>query len=163
MAEEITLEVEPQEPPKEPQGTDWKAEARKWEQRAKENKDASEKLKQLEEAQLSELEKAQKQAEEAKAEADRLRAEKVRDDAVKQAAKESGVDYELLTLMAGTSQEEIAANAELLKAKIAAVPKYPAIEDRGAQAKPALSASDILAIKNPTERLQRIAENADLF
>lgn len=38
--------------------TDWKAEARKWEQRAKENKSASERLAEIEEANKSEAEKA---------------------------------------------------------------------------------------------------------
>ena len=42
---------------------DWKAEARKWEQRAKDNKSAAEKLAQLEESQKSELQKAQERAE----------------------------------------------------------------------------------------------------
>lgn len=43
--------------------TDWKAEARKWEARAKENKSAAERLSELEESQKSELQKATERAE----------------------------------------------------------------------------------------------------
>ena len=45
--------------------TDWKAESRKWEARAKKNSKAAEELERLKEAQLSELERANKRAEEA--------------------------------------------------------------------------------------------------
>jgi len=55
---EPTDNVEPQPEPDAPaQDTDWKAEARKWEQRAKANKDAAARLQQLEDAQKSEQEK----------------------------------------------------------------------------------------------------------
>lgn len=43
-------------------GTDWKAEARKWEQRAKDNKSAATKLNQLEDANKSETEKLNERA-----------------------------------------------------------------------------------------------------
>lgn len=46
-------------------GTDWKAEARKWETRAKENKGAAAELEQLRAAQMTEQEKAVKAAEKA--------------------------------------------------------------------------------------------------
>lgn len=42
--------------------TDWKAEARKWEQRAKENTDAAKKLADIEEANKSEIQKAKERA-----------------------------------------------------------------------------------------------------
>lgn len=47
--------------------TDWKAEARKWEQRAKENTEAAKKLADLEEANKTELQKAIERAEKAEA------------------------------------------------------------------------------------------------
>ena len=46
------------QPPAQEAETDWKAEARKWEQRAKDNKSAAERLAELEQAQMSESEKA---------------------------------------------------------------------------------------------------------
>lgn len=53
--------------PTEPQGatTDWKAEARKWEKRAKENSAAAEELDALKTAQMSEQDRLVKRAEEA--------------------------------------------------------------------------------------------------
>lgn len=68
---------EPATPPTEPakpaasapEETDWKAEARKWEQRAKENHGKAKKLDELEQANATELEKAQKAAEENEARA----------------------------------------------------------------------------------------------
>ena len=53
----------PADPPAEPEDkTDWKAEARKWEQRSKENAAAKRRLDELEAATASDLEKAQKAA-----------------------------------------------------------------------------------------------------
>lgn len=70
-------EAPAQETPKE---TDWKAEARKWEQRAKENTTAAQRLKEIEDRDKSELQKAaeareaaEKAAAEAKSEALSLR------------------------------------------------------------------------------------------
>ena len=51
--------------------TDWKAEARKWEQRAKENKTAAERLAELESANKSEIERATEKATAAEAAAGR--------------------------------------------------------------------------------------------
>ena len=53
------------EPTPEPKAdeTDWKAEARKWEQRAKENKGAADELTKIREANKTELQKAQERAE----------------------------------------------------------------------------------------------------
>ena len=57
-------------PPPEPKAddVDWKAEARKWEQRAKENKTAAERLADLEQAQMTEAEKVAKRLAEAESE-----------------------------------------------------------------------------------------------
>lgn len=56
----------PEEKPAEQQAskseTDWKAEARKWEQRAKENTEAAKKLADIEEANKTEIQKAQDRA-----------------------------------------------------------------------------------------------------
>ena len=93
-------------------GTDWKAEARKWEQRAKENKGAADKLKKIEESEMSAIEKAQAEAKAAKAEAESLKAEKEREAWVKAASKKTGVPAELLR---GSTEEEIEAHAESLK------------------------------------------------
>jgi hypothetical protein len=52
------------EPAEQPDGTDWKAEARKWEQRAKENREAAKQLEQQRKAAMTESERAVAEAEE---------------------------------------------------------------------------------------------------
>ena len=83
-------------PTEEQSGPDWKAEARKWEQRAKENKGAAEELAKLKEAQMTELEKANAEAEKARAEAEALKAEKAMSDAAIKVSGETGLPVELL-------------------------------------------------------------------
>ena len=103
-------EAPPTEPPK-VDDTDWKAEARKWEQRAKDNKSAADKLAELEEAQKSEIEKvadraaaAEKAAAEAKAEALRW----------KVAAKHGISDEDADLFLTGTDEETLTKQAERL-------------------------------------------------
>ena len=98
----------PATPPAKPE-TDWKAEARKWESRAKENKGAADKLAEIEEANKTEAERqadrlAQLQAENARLQADALRA---------QVAAAKGVPADLL---AGTTEDELNAAADRLLA-----------------------------------------------
>lgn len=81
-------ETPPETPAQEPQGnptpepesaeTDWKAEARKWEQRAKENKTAAERLAEIEEANKSEVEKAAERAKAAEERASKAESEALR-------------------------------------------------------------------------------------
>lgn len=93
------------EPPKEPEppaepakgdpdkGTDWEAEAKKWEKRAKENKNATEKLAKLEAAAMSEQEKAVAEAKAAGlAEAASTYGSKLAAAELKAAAANKGVD-----------------------------------------------------------------------
>ena len=109
-------------PPPAKAETDWVAEARKWEQRAKDNKDAADRLAQLEEASKSDVQKALDRAVKAEKERDDLKAaEQARkdqadhDEQVKKwaeaAAKKTGVPANALK---GNTEEEIKAHAELL-------------------------------------------------
>lgn len=107
----------PKPPPAEPpvEETDWKAEARKWEQRAKENKTAADKLAELEAANKSEIEKAndakaaaEKAAADAKAEALRLRI----------AAKHGISDEDADLFLTGTDEETLTKQAERLTEKV---------------------------------------------
>lgn len=84
--------------------TDWKAESRKWEKRAKDNKAAADELEKLKKERMTETERLQAEATEAKQRAAQLEAEleKQRADAerVKTAlsiSEETGVPVELLT------------------------------------------------------------------
>lgn len=110
--------------------TDWKAMARKWEKQAKENRAAADELAKLKEASMTEQELAAKKAEETEAQLREAR----RRLSVYEAAKTAGVDAELLERMRGDTPEEIAANAEFVKASLGNAPKYPAVIDNGAPA-----------------------------
>ena len=141
-----------------PDGTDWKAEARKWEARAKrmpkpaEDNGMAEKLAGVETMLASMKEKA-----------DALEAKQVRAEAVAAAAKEQGVDVELLSAMAGSTPEQISANAALLKSKIAALPVYPSVLDAGSNAGGTVTRENIRNIKSPIDRINAMAKNASLF
>lgn len=76
--------------------TDWKAEARKWEKRAKGNQSAAEELEKLKAAQMTELEKAQAAAATAKAEAEALKAEKAKSDAAVKLSEKHGIPVSML-------------------------------------------------------------------
>lgn len=119
MAEENDPIEQVEEPTVEPQpqgdGTDWKAEARKWEDRAKANKKAQK---------AAEDELAAKSDYDAiKAELDALKNERARAEAVRKAAEEHGVDADLLSRMEGDVDE----NAKYLASR----PMYQAVHDSG--------------------------------
>lgn len=127
--------VEPVEGTK-PQGegpkvdeTDWKAEARKWESRAKENFSATEELQKLKEAEKTELQRAtdaasvaQRELASAKAEAARLRI-----------AAAHGIDADHLDLLTGETDDELEVKAKKLAALITQ-PKHEEPERKGAWA-----------------------------
>lgn len=118
MADDTAPHGAPEAPevptPEVPADTDWKAEARKWESRAKENlaaakanEDAAKRLAELEDAQKTEAQKAQerlKAAEERAAELE-LKANRA------EVAAEKGIPAELLS---GSTREELEASADAL-------------------------------------------------
>ena len=110
--------------------TDWKAEARKWEARAKENKAKADAYDEAQEAAKSDLQKAQESAQKWKTQYDELKAESDRKDAITAAAKEYGVDVEMLSRMVGDVEE----NAKFLKEQADKSSKYPSVNDTGAAA-----------------------------
>lgn len=79
--------------------TDWKAEARKWEQRAKENSAAADELQKLKESQMSELEKAQAKAQQFEAENNMLKAQKALAEYIETAASEHDVPLQFLRVL----------------------------------------------------------------
>ncbi|RBP98464.1 hypothetical protein CRD60_00950 [Bifidobacterium aemilianum] len=89
-----------------------KAEARKWENRAKENKKAAEELAKLKESQLTEQEKAAKHTKELEAKVAQYETEKQQGEWRAQVSKDTGVPAELLR---GSTLEEIQAHADSLK------------------------------------------------
>ena len=106
-----TPEPEPAQDPK-VEETDWKAEARKWEQRAKENKSAAEKLKELEDAKKTE---AQRLAEER--DSHKTRAEKVEGELLRlRVGLAKGLTEAQAKRLVGSTKEELEADAEDLLA-----------------------------------------------
>lgn len=105
--------------------TDWKAEARKWEQRAKENKSAAEKLAQIEDAQKTEIQKAIERAEAAEKALAVKEAETLR----LSIAQKHGITGDALELLHGSDEAELEARAE----KLATLTKRPEpAEQKGA-------------------------------
>ena len=99
MSEETTDQANVEEP----QGTDttdWKAEARKWEKYAKENKAARDELDALKAAQMTEQEKLVKRAEEAEAALAAVNSKLQHAQDVADVAAKSGVPAQLLEFCA---------------------------------------------------------------
>lgn len=117
----------------------------------------------LAERDKTETQKAIERAEKAEREASALKAAKARAEAISEAAKASGVDADLLSRMVGDTVEEIAANAAVLKSKIAQMPVYPDVPDVGASGAPTITKDEIESIKNPMERVKARAQHPDLY
>ena len=107
MADESQAQAtQAQEPTtqEEPHGIDWKAEARKWEQRAKENKGAADELAKLKEASMTEQQKAEARAQAAEAKVEQLTAEKEHAEAVLSISAQTGVPPEFLEYCSDADQ-----------------------------------------------------------
>ncbi len=98
--------------PIEPQGdegaeepkTDWKAEARKWEKRSKENADKAKAYDELQEKSKTDLQKAQEQAAAYKKQVDDLNAKAELDKARAKVSQETGVPADLVV---GADEDEM--------------------------------------------------------
>jgi len=106
---------QPQAPAQEPE-TDWKAQARKWEERAKENAKAAERLAELEEAAKTEEQKRAEQLAELQAKVTEYETREQIAAWKAEVAEATGVPANAL---AGSTKEEIEAHAETLKPLIA--------------------------------------------
>lgn len=95
------------------ESTDWKAMARKWEARSKENAEKAKAYDDLQEASKTELEKAKEAAKKAKAELDGLKAKAKLDEARRRVAKSAGVPE---SLVFGATEDEMEANAKAIAA-----------------------------------------------
>lgn len=111
------------------------------------------------EAAKSDLEKAVEERDKLRAQLEQLESERTRQQQVAQAAAAHGVDAALLARMAGDVEE----NAQFLQQQMAAVPRYPTLQDHGDPKPPTLSKADILGIKDPDARLRAIAANKEIF
>lgn len=106
----LSIETKPKETPA--QEPDWKAEARKWEKRAKENSDAAQRLAEIEEANKTE---AQKQAERLAELESQVAGYQTREQIAEwktEVSTETGVPADVLS---GSTKEELEAHAAKLK------------------------------------------------
>lgn len=125
---EETATEEPTPTPEPAQEPDWKAEARKWEKRAKENTDAAARLAELEDAQKSEHQKLQEQLDQ-----ERLQGRQAAVEAARyRAAMKHGLAEEDLDLL-GDDPEQIEARAERFAARLAAAAPEPVPHQRRPQ------------------------------
>lgn len=140
MAEEQVQEVAEQT---EPQGeakqeTNWKAEARKWENLAKKGKAAEEELAKLKEAQMTEQEKANARAEKAEAELAAMKAENERMVAARDWSAKEGVPLDLLEYVSADKMESFckAYKAAQLQVHSAAPASFTRIVKEGGKVDP---------------------------
>ena len=123
MSENDNTEIQPDETtPAEPHGekpeTDWKAEARKWEARAKAAKadsEAAAKWREFEQSQKSDLEKLTEQLASAQAAATEAAAKLTR----LEVASEKGIPADAIDLLTGSTREELEFSADKLLSLIA--------------------------------------------
>ncbi|WP_276869737.1 hypothetical protein [Enorma massiliensis] len=142
------------------------AESRKWESRAKENKDAAKRLAELEDASKTDAEKladATKRMEAAEARLADYERRAERAGIVAEVAAAKGVDAEWLDRMAGDTREEVEANADFIAAKLVAAPIYPSVQDSGAKPAAPITREEIEAIKDPKKRVIARAQNISLY
>ena len=111
-------QIEQQQPTEqtEPQGTDWKAECRKWEKRAKENDRAARELAEIREQQMTDLEKALKRAEKAEA---ALKEREAADALVREVMDKHRVDPKYADLLTAADEEGLTAQAKLIGERFA--------------------------------------------
>jgi hypothetical protein len=145
--EEPTVEVEVSE---EPQGstdsTEWKAEARKWEKRAKEAaayKEAADKWNEYEAAQKPAQERLAEELNSVKAEAESARTALLRYEI----ASEKNIPAEAIKLLSGSTREELEEAADALVALMAN------------QSKPTIPAPDVSQGKEVVAKLGQLSKD----
>ena len=172
MSEETTVEAQAEttEPTidqvTEPTGTetevDWKAQARKWEQRAKASKADSEdaqRWREYVETQKTEQEKVNDELARVKAEAEAAKLELMRI----QIASAKGISGEAVKLLKGSSIEELEAEADLLVSLMATSNKPTQPQPDLSQGKPAPTTGgqvtrEMLSSMSPAEIMQAKAD-----
>lgn len=117
----------------------------------------ADKWREFQESQKSELEKATEERDALKARIEQMENERKRAADIAEASKKYGVDADILSAMTG----DIEQNAQLLKEKLDASPKYGHVPDGGEHKTPAMSEEEIFAIKDPGARIRAIAQNLE--
>lgn len=144
----------------EPHGTDWKAEARKWESRAKANAEKAKKWDEEEEKQKTELQKEREAREKAEAELNRVTAQAEHLKLVNKVSSETGVPADLLH---GETEEELEKSAQAISDFAASKsPSIPSDKGGSPNQKP-ITRDSIESIKNQAERIRMRAQHIDLY
>ena len=141
MSDEITTDTTETAPAvnveaQEPQGStdiDWKAEARKWENRAKADHEAAKNWREFEQSQKSDVEKMSDELARYKAEASEASAKLLKFEV----ASQKGIPAEALDLLNGSSREELESAADKLLSLIADQSKPTTPKPDSNQGKPA--------------------------
>ena len=154
--------------PEQPQGEtetaiDWKAEARKWESRAKRDGEELSKLRGLD-TQLTDANKrlaeAEKRAADAEKEAADLKEREQHRKDVETVAAEMQVPAHLIDHLG--DMDAMRSHAEAIKTAFANK-QFPVVQDSGEPRKQTVTKESILSIKNEKERLAAIREHPELF
>lgn len=156
--DETEKEVEPTQQ-SEPQGTDWKAEAKKWEKRSKANETKARKW-DAAQKDAPTIESMAQQIEELKADAEKARKQAEYQTLLSNVSQATGIPAQLIK---GTTEEEMTqsaqAIAEYAKSTGAGFP-----QDKGGGAKKqGLTRDEIAKIKDPVARVKARAENINLY
>jgi hypothetical protein len=134
---EATTEVAETETHVEVDSTDWKAEARKWEKRAKESRDAALKWQEYEKSLKPEQERLADELAAAKADAESARTALLRHEI----AAEKGIPADAVKLLAGTTRDELESAADVLLSLVAEQSKPKTPKPDVSQGKPASGAA----------------------
>lgn len=119
-----TSPAPPVVPPSAPVETDWKAESRKWEQRAKDNSDAAARLKEIEDAQKS----TEQKTAEARAASDKRAADAEARLLRYEVAAAKKIPADALDFLSGDTREQIEASADkVLKLIASSTPAPPSV------------------------------------
>ena len=143
----------------EPQGTDWKAEARKWEKRSKENEAKAKKWDEAQ-AQAPTLEAMQEQIKSLQSEAQAAKAAAAHQSLLNTVSSATGVPASLLK---GETEEELTQSANAVKAFVNSnAGGFPEDKGGGASSSP-MTREDIDKIKDPLARIRARAEHIELY
>lgn len=138
--------------------TDWRAEARKWEKRAKQNYEAAKQLEEIEQSKKSDLEKLAEARDEARADAQKAKAEFAR----LRVALKKGLTESQAKRLVGETEEDLEADAdELLTAFSNTNKEADEDEDKASMPKKPrerLPSSEPSKTENDTESPSKLAD-----
>ncbi len=130
-----------------------KAQARKWEERAKENKDAKPQLDKL----MEDMKNIQSENEEVKQQLTQYQKEIERTELLNRVANETGLPTAVLSAMKADNEEELLNVANIVKQSIPLYPKD--VHDGSQHVNIKMTRAEISKIRNPREREKAILEN----